>query len=342
MFDLEGPELRIGERELLRHPAAGGIILFSRNYESPAQIERLIAAIHECSPHILVTVDQEGGRVQRFREGFTRLPPVAALGRLYDSGADRALAITRALGWLMAAELRAVGVDFSFAPVLDLDCGVSKVIGDRAFHARPEIVARLAGAWMKGMHEAGMPAVGKHFPGHGAVAADSHIALPVDEREPGELWPRDLYPFRMLIDNGLEAIMPAHVIYARADRMPAGFSRYWLHDVLRRRLGFMGCIFSDDLSMNAAEVAGTPVQRAEAALNAGCDMVLVCNDRDAAIQVLDALAEREDPVAQTRIARMHGRGRISRRFLSRDPRYQSALDALRGLDEGDGFQLEMT
>ncbi len=341
MFDLLGLTLSAEEREMLRHPAAGGVILFSRNYASPEQLCRLIEQIHEASAHTLIAVDQEGGRVQRFREGFSGLPPMARLGVLYDSTRAHALHTATSLGWLMASELRAVGVDFSFAPVLDLGVGISEVIGDRAFHAQPMAVARLAGAWMKGMHDAGMPAVGKHFPGHGRVAADSHVDLPIDDRDLVDLEFSDLQPFQILIGNGLDAIMPAHVIYARVDDKPAGFSRFWLRDVLRRRMNFQGCIFSDDLSMAAAKTAGGFAERAEAALLAGCDMVLVCNNRDAAVEVLDALKTREDPVAQTRIARMHGRGHVTRRSLQQDNRYPSALAELRALQDLDAFKLEM-
>ncbi|HUT41851.1 MAG TPA: beta-N-acetylhexosaminidase, partial [Gammaproteobacteria bacterium] len=257
MLDVAGGELDAEDRELLRHPAVGGVILFTRNFESPQQVRALVDDMHALrDPHLLVAVDQEGGRVQRFREGFTRLPPLACLGRIYDKDRTRAKHLARVTGWLMASELRAVGVDISFAPVLDLDYGVSTIIGNRALHRRPEIVADLATAYQAGMHDAGMAATGKHFPGHGAVAADSHLDLPVDERRFADIEQWDLVPFRRLIDAGLAAVMMAHVVYAQVDEQPAGYSRIWIRDILRRELKFQGLVFSDDLSMEGACLAG--------------------------------------------------------------------------------------
>lgn len=308
MLDLQGTELSDHERTMLRHPAAGGVILFSRNFQSPEQVQRLIGEIHGLrQPSLLVAVDQEGGRVQRFREGFTHLPPAAWFGRLYQDNPRQALLAAHSVGWLMAAELRGVGIDFSFAPVLDLGMGVSQVIGDRAFHPNPIVVAELALAWMAGAHEAGMAAVGKHFPGHGCVVEDSHYALPVDRRRRQEILMDDLLPFRRLIDAGIEAIMPAHVIYADADPELAGFSKYWLREVLRGELGFQGVVFSDDLTMAAAGAAGSVRERARSALNAGCDMILVCNHPAGAEEVLEELEQHTDPAAQMRLVRMHGR-----------------------------------
>jgi len=327
MVDLLGTELTTEDRELLLHPATGGVILFSRNYSSPQQLYRLVQEIHKLrSPHLLIAVDQEGGRVQRFRSGFTVLPPAASIDRKMGSDLRAAKHAARELGWLMAAELRAAGVDFSFAPVLDLNFGVSSVIGDRAFGDTPERVGQLAGAWMLGAREAGMVSVGKHFPGHGGVVADSHLALPVDERGFDLLRDQDLRPFARLIDNGLEAIMPAHVIYAACDGEPAGFSSYWLQDVLRGSLRFQGVIFSDDLSMAAAEHAGCYGERAVTALEAGCDMVLVCNHPDGAREVLEELRDYHDPVAQSRMVRLHGRParRIDR--LREDARWHDAVE----------------
>ena len=247
--------------------------------------------------------------MQRFHRGFTPIPPAGAFGRLYDGERRQAAHLCEESGWLLATELLAAGVDFSFAPVLDLDYGLSKVIGDRAFHRRPDAVADLARRLMRGMREAGMSAVGKHFPGHGRVAADSHHETPVDERRYEDIQMRDLAPFERLIAAGLAAIMPAHVIYPRVDDKPAGFSAVWLRDVLRRRLGFGGAIFSDDISMAGAETAGDHPARAEAALAAGCDMVLVCNDQAAAATVLERLRYEPDPVTQARLIRLHGRPR---------------------------------
>ncbi len=342
MFDLEGLELTPEEREMLRHPAAGGVILFSRNYQSPEQIERLITEIHELrKPELLVAVDQEGGRVQRFREGFVRLPPAAWFGELYDKNSKQARKAAHAVAWLMATELRAVGVDFSFAPVLDLGRGICSVIGDRAFHQRPVVVAELAHSWLQGVHEAGMAGVGKHFPGHGGVKEDSHLALPVDSRRPEDIRMEDLLPFQRMIDYGLEAIMPAHVLYEQASRETAGFSRYWLQQVLRGDLGFQGVIFSDDLTMAAADIGGDYPERANAALSAGCDMILVCNNREGAVAVLETLADHQDPVSQMRLLRMHGRQGISRGEMHLDLRWRVAVDTIASYDESPSLSLNL-
>lgn len=326
MLDLAGTGLSAEEKKRLQHPACGGVILFTRNFESPAQLQALVDEIHALrTPPLLVAVDHEGGRVQRFRDGFTRLPPMAWFGCTYDESPQRAMQEAREVGWLMAAELRAVGVDFSFAPVLDLGRGVCDVIGDRAFHRNPQVVAELAHAWMSGMHEAGMPAVGKHFPGHGAVVEDSHLDLPVDSRPLRNLQMEDLLPFQRMIHYGMEAVMPAHVVYSEADAQPAGFSSYWLKTVLRGQLEFSGVIFSDDLSMGAAAHTGAYEQRADAALEAGCDMVLVCNNPEAAEAVLAHLRDYQNPAAQARLMRMHGRGRLSRASLHEDARWHRAV-----------------
>ena len=309
MLDVAGTSLSEEERTLLRQPAVGGVILFSRNFVSPEQVAALVADIHALrSPRLLVAVDQEGGRVQRFRDGFTRLPPVRRLGELFDHDPRRALQLAEVTGWLMAAELRAVGIDISFAPVLDLDYGISTVIGDRAFHRQPEAVAQLAQAYQRGMREAGMAATGKHFPGHGAVLADSHYELPVDERPFEELEFADLLPFERLARQGMKAMMAAHVIYRHCDPRAAGFSPFWLRGILRDRFGFQGVIFSDDLNMQAAACAGDYPARARAALAAGCDMVLVCNAREQARQVVAELRDYHDPAAMMRLVRLHGSG----------------------------------
>jgi beta-N-acetylhexosaminidase len=335
MLDIAGTALDAEDRELLNHPAVGGLILFTRNYESPSQLRALVDGIHALrDPHLIIAVDQEGGRVQRFREGgFTRLPPVACLGRIHDSDRPRARHLARVTGWLMATELRALGVDISFAPVLDLDYGVSGVIGDRALHRRPEVVAELAVAYQAGMHEAGMASTGKHFPGHGAVVADSHVDLPVDERGLADMETWDLVPFRRMVDAGLAAVMMAHVVYPRVDDRPAGFSNRWIRDILRGQLGFQGLVFSDDLSMAGAAGAGDPAARAHAAIEAGCDMVLVCNQRDHAVQVVESLQHPVDPVAGMRMARMHGRHPLDWEELHRDPRWEQAVAAVKGYEE---------
>ena len=342
MLDLKGTELDAEERELLQHPALGGVILFRRNFETPAQVADLVVSIHAVrDPHPLVAVDQEGGRVQRFQSGFSRLPPAAWYGELYRADRDRARRVVGLAGWLMAAELRVVGVDFSYAPVLDLGSGVSTVIGDRAFSPRPEDVADLAKAWVKGCQAAGMAAVGKHFPGHGGVAADSHLDLPVDNRRFQDILMADLVPFDRLIRAGLEAIMPAHVVYPQADSKPAGFSPFWIRRVLRNQLGFQGLIFSDDLNMAAAEAAGGYPERARAALGAGCDMILICNNRPAAQAILGALRDWDDPAAHLRYVRMHGRGGGPLAEVRLDARWSQAVRELAAYQEGEAQSLNL-
>jgi len=342
MLDVAALELSSQEREMLAHPRVGGVILFTRNYHSPEQLQKLVSDIHAVrEPHLLVAVDHEGGRVQRFRHGFTELPPARVFGRLYDQDRKRALRLTETSGWLMAAELRAHGVDFSFAPVLDLDRGVSQVIGDRAFHRRPEAVADLAHAYMVGMKRAGMVATGKHFPGHGAVEVDSHLGLPVDERPLADIFAEDVLPFERMIRFGMGGVMPAHVVYAQVDEKPACFSPFWLKEVLRKRLGFTGVIFSDDLSMQGAHVMGGIVARGEAALAAGCDMVLVCNHPEDAARLLDGLLPHDDPVSRVRLARMHERHHQDRAELQQDPAWQAAVQAIQGLWGHDTRELEV-
>lgn len=307
MIDIGGPELTAIERERLRHPLVGGVILFARNYDEPRQLRQLCAEIHALrEPPLLIAVDHEGGRVQRFRKGFTALPPMRALGRLWERTADEALTLTQSVGRLLAGELLACGVDLSFTPVLDLDYGLSEVIGDRSFHVDPAVVATLAGALIDGLAASGMAAVGKHFPGHGGVAADSHTDVPVDERASALIMARDVEPFRQLAPR-LAGIMPAHVIYPQADSAPAGFSRYWLQQILRGKLQFRGVIFSDDLSMAGAAVVGDIFARADAAVAAGCDMVLVCNAPEQAEALLDRWQVNPEPTASTRIAALQPR-----------------------------------
>jgi beta-N-acetylhexosaminidase len=341
MLGLEGLELTSEEKNLLKHPLVGGVILFARNHDSPEQIARLVESIHTLrQPRLLIAVDQEGGRVQRFRAGFTRLPAVRRLGEIYDSDPRRAKQLARVTGWLMATELRAVGVDFSFTPVLDLDRGISEVIGDRAFHSDPDIVADLAYAYMSGMQRAGMEAVGKHFPGHGGVAADSHLELPVDDRSYDDVIAEDLVTFKRMIHYGIAGIMPAHVIFAQVDARPAGFSPLWLKEILRQRLGFQGAIFSDDLDMDGATVAGSPPERAQAALEAGCDVVLVCNDRQAAIAILDSLKDPVNPVAHLRLAHLHGRGHLAIKSLRESESWKRAVQLVKDYDAFAWLQMD--
>ncbi|RPI13170.1 MAG: beta-N-acetylhexosaminidase [Lysobacterales bacterium] len=332
MVDVPGTSLTDEDRRVLSHPLVGSAILFTRNFESVLQLEALVTEIHAVrKPPLLVAVDHEGGRVQRFRTGFTELPPQRAIGHAYDLDPDAGRRLAWQCGWLLAAELRAVGVDMSFAPCVDLDYGVSEVIGDRAYHRDPEIVGRLAIASLQGMRSAGMVATAKHFPGHGAVVADSHKALPVDRRSLGEL-ADDLLPYRRLIANGLASVMVAHVLFPEIDDAPAGFSRRWIQQELRWNLGFTGAVFSDDLSMGGAAFAGSVPERARRALAAGCDVLPVCNDRDAVLAVLDELAGESDPLSQVRLARLHGRPGPGRLELHQTPRWlecRAAVDRCR-------------
>lgn len=336
MGDLRGCLLAADEREMLGHPLIGGIILFARNYESPEQLTELVHAIHSArEPRLLVAVDQEGGRVQRFRQDLSRLPPCSVMGRMYKTDRTLATGFAEQLGWLMASELRALGVDCSFAPVLDLDKGMSAVIGDRAIDGDPEIVALLAGHYMRGMRRAGVSAVGKHFPGHGSVSEDSHRVTPVDRRELADIRIEDMVPFRRLIANGLPGIMPAHVIFPVVDDKPAGFSAIWLKQVLRRQLGFQGAIFSDDVDMAGAAFAGSYCERVLAALSAGCDMVLICNNPKELVKVLDNLNVAGSPQSQSRLMRMYGRHDVTLKSLRRSQEWKQASAFMARLDVGD-------
>lgn len=307
MVDVAGHSLTAAERRRLRHPLVGGVILFARNYQSPEQLRALTAEIHACrKPSLLIAVDQEGGRVQRFRDGFTAIPPMRTLGELWDQDVLEACRHATEVGRQIGQELRDCGVDLSFTPVLDLDYGHSKVIGNRAFHHDPRVVTMLARCLSHGLLLAGLANCGKHFPGHGFADADSHVAMPRDERSLDEILAADAAPYHWLGD-ALTAVMPAHVVYPQVDRKPAGFSKRWLQTILRRRLGFDGVVFSDDLVMEAASVAGGITARAEAALKAGCDMVLVCNRPDLADEVLATLQPPANPHLQRRLAALRPR-----------------------------------
>jgi beta-N-acetylhexosaminidase len=328
VIDVVGEALADEDRNRLRHPAAGGVILFARNYQNPEQLLALTDEIEKLrEPALLLCVDHEGGRVQRFREGFSAIPPMRALGRLWDRDPAAARETARAIAYIVGAELAAHGVDFSFAPVLDLDYGASSVIGDRALHFDPTAVGALGACIVKGFGDAGMGAVGKHFPGHGYAEADSHVAVPKDDRKFAEIAKKDLVPFRATIEAGLGAVMPAHVIYGQVDAEPAGYSRHWLQEVLRGKLGFQGIIFSDDLSMEGASVAGGVPERARAALEAGCDMVLLCNDPAGQELLLDSLKD-VPPANSERLERMRRKGG---RDLRKSVAYRASTELLKKL-----------
>lgn len=320
MIDIAGTRLTELDRERLRHPLVGGLILFSRNYVDVAQLQALVASVREVRDPLLIAVDHEGGRVQRFREGFSRLPPMSLLGTLWDDAPAVAVSLAEETGYVLAAELRACDIDLSFTPVLDLNYGRSSVIGNRSFHANPEAVIELAGALIKGLHSVGMAACGKHFPGHGWVEADSHVSIPVDDR-PLELIAEGMEPFKRL---SLDAVMPAHVIYPQVDGLPAGFSRKWM-DILRGGVGFGGVIFSDDLSMEGASVAGGIIERVEAAVAAGVDMLLVCNAPESVDQLLTHYTIPVEVSVSDRLAALLPRKKaLAIEALKRNKRYLAA------------------
>lgn len=333
MIDVEGLSLTQKERELLAYRSVGGVILFSRNFESVDQLLTLVNEIRAVNSELLISVDHEGGRVQRFKKGFTRIPPMALLGKLYESNQELGLQTARDTGWLFASELLSLGIDFSFAPVLDQDHGVSDVIGDRAFSDNPIIIVEVASALIAGMNDAGMAATGKHFPGHGAVTADSHVDLPIDDRTQKEIFEQDMSIFSAVASKALQAVMPAHVVYTHVDAKPAGFSPVWLQDILRHQLNFEGVIFSDDLAMAGAEFAGNFTERADAALKAGCDMILVCNDPDSAKLVADYLENKQDLVFSTRLNTMKGNFSSSPLYasLQSNPRWLATRERLSSL-----------
>lgn len=339
MIDLVGPAVSPEERDMLAHPLVGGVILFTRNYEGPQQLLELTRSIHAArNPPLLIAVDHEGGRVQRFRSGFSRLPPARRLGHLFDTDHAAGLSAARTMGWLMAAELRAHGVDLSFAPTVDLDYGLNEAIGDRALHASADVTAQLAVSYMLGMRDAGMAATAKHFPGHGAVIADSHVSLPVDRREYADL-DADLAPYRRLIANGLPGVMAAHILFPAVDAAPASLSAHWLRGVLRADLNFQGAIFTDDLSMGAVAAGSDIVERCQRALAAGCDMLLVCNDPATRSQALAGLAVNPDPASQLRLVRMRGRERLAPAELHASAQWNSAQQLLAQLAAAPALSL---
>jgi beta-N-acetylhexosaminidase len=325
VVDVVGPTLTEDDLKRIRHPAAGAVILFSRNFEDPEQLAALTADIErQREPALPICVDHEGGRVQRFKAGFTLIPPMRLLGKMWDRDRELGRAAATAVGYVIAAELGAHGIDFSFAPVLDLDYGGSSVIGDRALHFDPTAVGALGACLVRGLAQGGVAAVAKHFPGHGYAEADSHVAVPKDERAFRDIVKKDIAPYKVVIDAGLAAVMPAHVIYPQVDAEPAGYSRHWLQDVLRGQLGFKGLIFSDDLSMEGAAVAGGPPERARAALAAGCDMVLLCNNPEG----LDALLESLGEVPLANVAGWEKMKRQGGRDLRKSVAYREAGELL--------------
>lgn len=331
MLDVAGSVLSDRERERLRHPQVAGVILFSKNHVNRSQLVELIDEIRSIRADLLLAVDQEGGRIQRFGSTLTDLPAAGWFGRHYLQQPAETLLLLRESAFLTGHELAELGFDFSFAPVVDLDYGRSAVIGSRAYHRDPELVTVLASAWIDGMRQVGMAAVGKHFPGHGWVSADSHLELPEDERPLSDIIRQDLFPYARLIDQ-LDAIMPAHVRYPAVDAQPAGFSARWLKYILRRHFDSQGVILSDDLDMAGVGVAGGPAERARAARAAGCDMVLACNDRRAAIAIVESLREPLDPVSQLRLIRLHGRGHPAGDYLRHRPEWRRAVHLVQDYD----------
>ena len=329
MIDLEGFEIGDAERSRLLHPACGGVILFTRNYRDREQLHSLCREIKSLrEPALLIAVDHEGGRVQRFRDGFSRLPPMRSIGELWDRDRKGANALAHDAGQVIGTELGACGIDFSFAPVLDVDHGCSTVIGDRAFHSSSTAIIELARSFIAGLRACGMAAVGKHFPGHGGVAADTHLDMAVDHRGLAEIERADLLPFAALCKGELAGVMPAHVVYDKVDAHPAGFSEFWLRRVLRERLGFNGVVFSDDLSMRAAGIAGDAPLRANAALTAGCDIALVCNAPDDAQAVLDSRERAQDTLELSRLQTLYRQPASQ----SAEPGYAAARQRIAELD----------
>lgn len=332
IIDLQGKILSSIEQELLAHPLVGGVILFARNYESREQLQHLCQQIRASRPQpLLIMVDQEGGRVQRFISEFTRLPSFAQFGILYDRNTEAACGLIKDCAWLMAVELLSVGIDLSLSPVLDLNKGVSSVIGQRAFHADSQAVITMACAFVQGMREAGMAATGKHFPGHGSVALDSHVDIPVDRRNLSEIEQTDMIPFAAMIKAGISAIMAAHIVFPNVDTAAVGFSSRWLKDILRNQLQFNGAIFSDDLSMEGANISANYADRVSAAREAGCDFTLLCNNQGAVIKVLDTLSAELNSVSQEKWCVLQGRLSPNQAYKE-NQRWQKTHEILSALD----------
>ena len=331
MLDLEGTSLSDGERDLLRQGPVGGVIFFARNISSKEQFMALTAEVSALRPELLLAIDQEGGRVQRLREGYTILPPMQRLGTLFKQNGTHGAELLHSTGWLLAVEMIASGLDFSFAPVLDLDSSHCEVIANRSFSPDPDIARAAAGFFIEGMAEAGMAATGKHFPGHGGVTADSHLEIPYDSRSLEQLKARDLLPFKAL-SHKLQGIMPAHIVFPEVDSNAVGFSSYWLQEILREELAFDGVIFSDDLSMKGADQLGTYGEKAKAALRAGCDMVLVCNNRQGALEVLDFLQSSAEPFTSSRLPSMKAQEQWHWAELVTDSRWLATREALAALN----------
>ncbi len=340
MIDLKGTSVDADELAWLESPAVCGVILFARNFESLQQLESLVASIHAArEPPLLVAVDQEGGRVQRFGEPFTRLPAMRSLGYLYDEDMRRALLAARAFGWLMAAELRAVDIDLSFAPVVDLDRGLAEVIGDRALHSSATAVSQLASEFASGVREAGMVVTAKHFPTHAGVVSDSHTEMASDSRQFSDLWD-DLQPYRHLISSRLDAVMVAHISFPAADPLPASFSSWWLKEQLRDELRFSGAIVSDDIAMAGASAAGSCAERALKAIAAGCDMILLCNSPGEIPLVIDALEDYLNPPSQLHLMRLRGQRRQAWESLRSSAAWREARRTIEELSATPQFRLE--
>jgi beta-N-acetylhexosaminidase len=333
IIDLEGRAITALEREMVMHPLVGGVILFTRNYESRAQLQHLCREIRAVRQRpLLIMVDQEGGRVQRFIHEFTRLPNMGLFGKIIDENQEIACDMAKHVAWLMAVELLSVGVDLSLAPVLDLNKGKNSVIGDRAYHSDPDKVIQLAQAFMQGMREAGMAATGKHFPGHGAVCADSHLAMPFDHRTLDEIENDDLRPFVASIKAGLNAMMTAHIVFPEIDSLPVGYSHIWLQAILRKRLGFKGAIISDDLNMEGANISANYTDRVQAAREAGCDFTLLCNNQAGVIDVLDHLPVSSHKVSKEKWGVLQGALSLTKPYQE-TMRWQQARELLKGVQE---------